>query len=237
MKRFYTSVSLFENGDTLNLTLDGKTLRTPQGQAFIIPSCLAQLIENEWTSATTLIEPSKMPATQIAMTAQDLYDSKATEWNSEILSYLNTDLLCYWTNNQPQISKKQEELFGSILRRLEDKVSKKIPIHFELTHHIAPHYLQDMIKDYINRLDKLYCTAFYLMTLETGSTLLTLAMFYNLVTVDEVYTSVFLDEIIKAEIYNEDFYGSAPDLEKKQIAVKNFLTVAQTMIQSLSMKP
>lgn len=235
MKRFYKFVTIDKSNNTPVLKLDQKTMRTPSGAEFIIPDELESLILNEWASVQDEIEPTKMIATQLAITCQDLYTQKNSDWYNEIISYLETDYLCYLSTTPPDFAQKQYAAFTSILNKIETAFNIKIPTSTNLD--AVKHNEQTLktIETIWVNLSPLYQTAFYLTVLETGSTLLTLALFKKLISSSDVYNTVFIDEIHKGEIYRDDIYGASPDVEKKQNAVEKFLNVVQTMIQYLSM--
>lgn len=233
MKRFYKNAAAEQDETGFYLVLDNKKLRTPNGHLLYIPETLRSPLITEWNGVKDVIKPSDMPFTQILMTAQDLYPEKKTIWHDEILSYLKTDLLCYWSNTPPAFVERQKTLFGKIKTKLEQKWNTAINISYDLHEIKQGAELTNNIESMLKSLSPILFTALYLTVIETGSTLLSAALFYKLIDTGDVYNTVFLDEIFKAEIYHEDIHGTAPDLELKQANMKQFINAAQIIFQSL----
>lgn len=234
MKRFYKLASLDKDEIGSFLTLDQKPMRTPKHNFLYVPSELQNPILEEWNSVEDIINPQQMPVSQIIITAQDLYNEKKIEWYQEILSYLETDLLLYWSHDPPEIFAKQSEIYGEILRILEVDLGSPFVTTTALTTATQDIRIIKTFKEFLDDLEPLHFTNFYLTTIETGSAILTLALAKNLIDCDKAFEAIFLEELYKADIYDEDKYGTAPDLELKQSTIKRTLNAAQIIFQSLS---
>ena len=94
------------------ITLDGKRLRTPAGQNFVVPSEeLAFAVAAEWDAQTEFITPAQMPLMTLACTAidQTAYDKETTIQN--ILKYLPNDTTSYLVDPDEDrvLARKQKE--------------------------------------------------------------------------------------------------------------------------------
>ena len=234
MKRFYKTASILKNEHGACLSLDSKLMRTPKQNPLLIPTQLDDIILKEWNDVTTTINPHLMPATQILITAQDLYNEKKDTWYNEILSYLETDLLFYRSEQPPEIYTKQVLLYNPIVSQLETELDCNFLTTTGLTPLIQNPQTSHKFEIYLQSLSPLAFTGFYLTTIETGSACLAAALSLNLITTEAAFNAIFLEEIHKAEIYLEDIHGLAPDLAQKQETLKNYLTAAQIIFQSLS---
>ena len=46
----------------------------------------------------------------------------------------------------------------------------------------------------------------------------------------DIFNAVFVEDLIRAEIYNEDLYGAAPDQEKKRKSLRLNLEAMEKLI-------
>ena len=96
MRRFYKEAAVSAEAEGFAVTLDGKTVRTPEGTKLVLPNqALAEAVASEWLAQVETIKPHTMPLTQLASTALDRMGPKRGPVVDHILSYADTDLLCY----------------------------------------------------------------------------------------------------------------------------------------------
>ena len=96
MKRFYKLVSTNKTAEGWAIHLDGKPVKTPIRTTLIAPNeALANELVREWAAQEETIDPETMPLTQILSTQIDRVRVQRAAMSTEILKFLNTDLLCY----------------------------------------------------------------------------------------------------------------------------------------------
>jgi ATP synthase F1 complex assembly factor 2 len=89
------------NASWFNVTLDGRTLRTPLGHPLTVPStALAMAIATEWDAQEPTIIPAQMPLTTMVCTAIDQISAQPQFYRDNILRYLKNDTTCYLTDPQ-----------------------------------------------------------------------------------------------------------------------------------------
>jgi len=89
------------NASWFNVTLDGRTLRTPLGHPLTVPStALAMAIATEWDAQEPTIIPAQMPLTTMVCTAIDQISAQPQFYRDNILRYLKNDTSCYLTDPQ-----------------------------------------------------------------------------------------------------------------------------------------
>jgi chaperone required for assembly of F1-ATPase len=217
MKRFYKSVSLTE--ETTNgygLLLDNKPVQTPARQLFYIKSKdIAAQIVKEWEEQTENILPLTMPISQMAMTLMDRVIPFREKLEEEILGYIDTDLICYRTDEPEQYKKVQEQKWNPFIQWFEKKFNLKLDLTYGLSPLTQSESIHLSIQKYRSSITDEEMMALYLTTLGTGSIILGLAFLSKDFTVEDILEAAFAEEKLKDEIYLSEFYGSAPDQERK----------------------
>ena len=233
MKKFYKSVTLTEKTDNgFGLLLDNKPVQTPARKTFFIHSLnIAKLIVKEWEGQTDKILPQTMPVSQMAMTLIDRVIPYREKLANEILGYIDTDLICYRTDEPIQYRRVQEEKWNPFV----DWFQRKFNLSLEVTSGLSPltqsNDIHHVIQKYISSVNNAYFMALYLATLGTGSIILALAFVHKDFTVDEILEASFAEEKLKDEIYLGDIYGSAPDQERKY---QNLKTELETLLHFMT---
>lgn len=89
----------------------GKPAKTPLGETLVLPGeKLAKAVAKEWEKQGKKINKDTMPLTQIACIAIDLARAKREALCDDILSYSDTDLVCYRAGGMPELLTLQQEL-------------------------------------------------------------------------------------------------------------------------------
>jgi chaperone required for assembly of F1-ATPase len=85
----------------------------------------------------------------------------------------------------------------------------------------------------VNALNDHQFAAFQLVVAITGSLVLALALLDGARDADQLFKAVHVEEDYKAALYNEDFYGRAPNQEKRENSVRTDLQAAQKFLNLL----
>lgn len=109
IKRFYKTVTVAPEGAGWSVKLDGRSPRSPRGQALVAPGqALAELIAAEWEEQGEFIRLNDMAATRMAHTVLDWIPGKRAEVRDECVRYLGSDLLCYLADGPQELIARQE---------------------------------------------------------------------------------------------------------------------------------
>lgn len=96
MKVFWSDVAIGETDKGLEVTLDGRPVRTPGRKPLILPNAaFARIVADEWRAQTDTVDPLSMPATRLANSAIEKVQPDAAAVADHVASYATTDLLCY----------------------------------------------------------------------------------------------------------------------------------------------
>ncbi|KAJ3184205.1 ATP synthase complex assembly protein atp12 [Geranomyces variabilis] len=101
MTRFWKAVSIERVGETFQINLDGKCMKTPDGHPIAVPAhqrTLAMLIAGEWEGQDKLLKSYSLPLTSIVVRALDSFSDPEIRAGviDNLLKYADTDSTCYF---------------------------------------------------------------------------------------------------------------------------------------------
>jgi len=231
MKRFYKMVSVAPGMGGFEIHLDGKPVRTPSREILASPSkALADEIMKEWMAQTDVINPETMPLTQILTTAMD-YDRAAIE--QEVLGYLNTDLLCYRTDDPEAVATLQADMWGRWTDWFAEESGVTLLTTTGLSALEQPQAAHDYVAKSIKGADMWAFTAIQMVTAISGSVVLALAFVRAAASPDDVFRAAQLEELYRNDLYNESFYGQAPHQEKTHAGMRRDLAALRVFLDSI----
>lgn len=235
MKRFYKRVSTKKEPEGWVIHLDEKPLRTPAKAALLAPTeKLAEAIVKEWKSQEDEISPETMPLTQILSTQIDQVTYQRKQMTQAILKYLNTDLLCYRAGGEPPgQAEKQAEAWDPWLSWFKEKFGEELGITDGLAAIPQPAEAHQKVHDYIENLDNAHFTILQMLVPTSGSLVLGLAFIEHAIQPEEIYKAARVEEHFKDEIYNAEFYGRDPLIQKKDAVMQRDLKAAKEFLKRL----
>ncbi len=235
MKRFYKLVSVRQEGQGYAICLDGKPVKIPSGQRLTAPNeALADAIMQEWAAQEEHIIPDDMPLTQILSTKIGRVAQEREAMTQAVMKYLDTDLLCYRTEDPPELAKMQRESWDPWLAWFGEKFGASLETTTALSAIKQSEKAHKQALHYIKSIDDNVFTVLQLVTSLSGSLVLALAFVWQVIGLEEIFDAAYVEENHKAQLYNEDLYGPDPAEEKKQRAVKRDLAAAAKFLEYLN---
>jgi chaperone required for assembly of F1-ATPase len=234
MKRFYKKVSIAKEGDGYAVQLDGKPIRTPSKSILIAGNeNLAELSKAEWDAQGDKINHNTMPVTQLLNTKQDRISGQRAALESEVLKYINTDLLCYRADAPEELVARQDKIWQPHL----EWFSKQYGLEFETTHGLGAlkqyQAIHVTIAGEIRALDDDRFTLVQMITPACGSIILALAFIKGAAGADDLLACAYLEEDYKFDLYNEKLHGGDPLTEKKKAILRRDLEAAAAYLRAL----
>ncbi|KAF0852274.1 mitochondrial Complex V (CV) ATP synthase F1 complex assembly factor 2 (ATPAF2/Atp12) [Andalucia godoyi] len=211
------------HGRNWTLLLDGKTFRTPKRTVFQVPSeSLALAIAGEWLIQGHAIEPSTMLLTTIGTSAIDLKREMPLKKDVDyLLSYLQTDTVCYRAPFPEALSSDQERTFAPIIGHMRDAYRVKL-----LTTHGLGH-LQHPEDGFKNMATVLSNMSFYERTaLEVAVTSarsfsIGMSLTDGFLNPDDAVRASRLEEIHQSEQWGADESGHGVDASDLEIQMRS----------------
>lgn len=230
MRRFYKFVSLGETPRGFSILLDSKPVKTQARHVLATPSRdLANAIMQEWLAQGDKILPATMPLMQILATKIDRVSVDRAAMTAEVMKYLNTDLICYRTDQHP-LAEPQKESWDPWVQWFVGKFGVGLETTTALKALKQQEKAHVVVLDYIEALDDDIFTILQIITPLSGSLVLALAFVEGAIGADKIFAVMRVEENWKAEIYNEKLHGQDPAQERKDSAIRGDLAAAEKFL-------
>lgn len=232
MKRFYTLVSSQKEPGGYAVLLDGRAVNTPLKRKLLCSTeALANALVQEWAAQKETIKLDTMPLTQLVSTQLDQVTHGRAKMSAEVLKYLNTDLLCYRTDQPPELAQKQAQSWDRWLEWFAGKFGAQLETTTTIQALSQPQAAHDGARGYVEALDDQRFTIAQLITPLSGSVVLAIAFTEGEISPEELFSAIRVEEQFRAGIYNEEKYGPDPAQEKKGAAIKVDLAAAARYLE------
>jgi chaperone required for assembly of F1-ATPase len=209
MKRFWNEVAVAPDGEEHRILLDGKPMHLPNGGVLLIgPRPLAEAVAEEWRVAGGAkggeMSFADTPLTRVAGTARERIATDPVTTADAIARYGENDLLCYWTDNPPELQARQEARWRPWLAWSERTYRAPLRVTTGLTP-IRQH--RDSIarlRDVVMGLNPYQLAGLGVAVPPLGSLVLGLALMEGALTATEAHELGALEELFQAEQWGED---------------------------------
>lgn len=235
MKRFYKIVSKVENPQGgYRVLLDDRPVKMPSGNVLGVPtSALADMIVQEWGAQDEAVVPDSMPITQILITVQDRIAQERAAMEQAVFKYLDTDLICYRTEQPEELARRQAGLWDPWIDWFEKRSGARLETTTGLAALSQEQKAHDFARHIIKKMDDYRFGICQLAVSLSGSLVLGLAFTEGALDKDLLLKTVRIEEDYKTALYNEDVHGLAPLEEKKREALIRDLDAAQRFLRAL----
>ncbi|MEI7670121.1 MAG: ATP12 family protein [Pseudomonadota bacterium] len=195
-----------------------KIAKTPLGREIILP--------NAALTAAILAENDKIkPLTSIASIAIDIAREKREELINDILSYIDTDMICYRSDSNYELLNRQETLLNPIVNWAEEKFATKI----KLTRGIMPvaqsKEVHLVIRNIIENYNEWQLAAFVTLAKPFCSLILALCVMENKISAEKAFSLSQIEENFSSEKWGEDIERTKTinNLRLEVLAAERFL--------------
>lgn len=235
MKRFYKEAVYCDDAGAYLIKLDDRTINTPANNVLISHSeALAKEICAEWNAQDENVVPDSMPITQYCYTALDYIPKHKAEIITTVLNFLDTDLVCYRTDDPADLVAKQSEAWDLFIDWFEGKFNHKLETTTGLAALSHPQNVHDNVAVHVNGLDNEHLTILQSLTAACGSLVMALCFVDGQASVEQMFNAAFVEELHQGSIYDEDRYGVDPTQEKQRAKLKSDLEAARRYLDSLA---
>jgi chaperone required for assembly of F1-ATPase len=147
------------------------------------------------------------------------------------LAYINTDLLCYRASKPEELVLRQKNAWDPWVDWFEKKCEATLEITSDLKALVQLPVIHDSVRRDVDTMTMPQFTVFQSVSPMTGSVILALAFVAGSAEPQDLFNAMFVEELHKAEIYNEEKYGAAPDQEVRYISAKRDLKAARIFLE------
>lgn len=230
MKKFYKQVSVQKAEGGFAVTLDGRTIKSPDKNELSVPrQAVAEAIAAEWQAQEDEIDPGTMPLTRLVNTALDRVATRRGDVIRELVGYGNTDLVCYRADEPAALKAEQAANWDPYLAWLKENHK----VSLETTIGIMPIKQSDDalqgLTALVDALDDLQLTAFHAFVAGFGSIVLALALTGGFRPFEDCWQASQLDEA-----HQEREWGTDYEVEDKRARLKAEMQASLDLWQLLA---
>jgi chaperone required for assembly of F1-ATPase len=205
MKRFYTDIATAPVEGGHAVLLDGKPIRTPQGQPLHLPhAALADAIAEEWRAQGDDIKPLTMPLMQLAATAIDHIPKQRDAIIQRLLAFTDTDLLCLRDDAVMDLRARQDKHWQPPLDWLKKTHEITLNIGEGLKVPAQPAEARMGFEKIITGLDDWSLVGVSEAASLSGSLVLALGLYENAITPQKAFEAAELEGLHQASRWGED---------------------------------
>ncbi len=212
MKKFYQTVAVAAESDSYTVTLDGRTIKTPDKNTLNVPtSKLAQAVADEWQKQGDEVDPSGMPMTRLVNTAIDRVVPRRDVIIDELVAYAHTDVLCYRADEPDDLVKAQTDAWDPYLSWLKSEMGVELMVTSGILPISQPESITERLAGEIDRLDGFALTAFHAFVSGLGSVVLALAAAKGFRDFEQCWQDSILEQT-----HQESLWGLDLEVEEKR---------------------
>ncbi|NIZ14811.1 ATP12 family chaperone protein [Phaeobacter sp. HF9A] len=216
-KRFWTDVTVEEEGDGFAVALDGRRVKTPVKAPLLVPTrALAEAIAREWEAQEGVIDPLSMPHTRTANAALDKVTHQFAEVADMLAGYGDSDLLCYRAESPEELAARQAARWDEALDWAAEALDARLTPRIGVMHQPQPAEALQLLRAKVHEQSAFQLAAFHDLVGLTGSLILGFAATRNWRPLDDIWELAHLDERWQEELWGPDDEAQAMEATKKK---------------------
>ncbi len=207
MKKSYSEVSInkVNRGMEFTVTLDEISLKTPNKRLVALPSHgVAEAIASEWRRQEEFINVQEMPMTQISITAVDIVATDIEAYRDKILSYAETDLICYRAQRPLSLVNLQNSFWQPLVDWASEVLESQLVVTSGVIPVKQPVEAIKALSSYLAERDLFELAALGLATMASGSLIVALALSRGFINADEAFKVCSVDETWQMKEWGTD---------------------------------
>ncbi|SES41801.1 Chaperone required for the assembly of the F1-ATPase [Tranquillimonas rosea] len=232
VKRFWTKAEPAPTDDGYAVHLDGRPVRTPAKVPLTLPNhAAAQAVADEWDAQEEVLSPANMPATRWANAAIDKVAHQQDEVAEMLVSYGETDLLCYRAAQPKELVARQAEAWDPWLDWAGERFGARLIAAEGVMPQAQKPGAVDTLGAPVRDMTAFELAAFHDLVSLTGSLVLGLAAADGAAEPDRLWTLSRLDELWQAEQWGVDAEAEEAAAKKQHAfvaAARHFALVRET---------
>ena len=201
MKKFWKTVKVKKKScNTYEILLDENVLKTPMKKRLtILNSKIAQEIKKEWNQDTSVLDTDAMIFYGIISTSIDKIINNRMSYINDILSFIDTDLICYRAEEPNDLVQWQNKNWDPILLKVEKYINNKVDIFKGIMPSKQKKEIKFKITTFLTKFSDLEIIVLHRITNITRSVFLSLCILNNDVIKEKAFELSHLDELWQAE--------------------------------------
>jgi len=201
------TITVHEEPDAVLVHLDGKPLRTPEGQDLRLPNrALAEAVANELRADPLNVRrnPMAMPFLRLAATAIDRVRPAREATVEHLASYGATELLCYRAEHPAPLVARQHAVWQPLLDWAAARYGAHLAVVTGIMPQPQPSEALAALHNAVATYDDLSLTGLAMAVQTSGSLIVGLALAEARINAEEAFVIAELDESYEIEQWGED---------------------------------
>lgn len=230
-KRVYDKVAVIESDEAFGVSLDGRSLHTPKRTKLETPSrALADAIAVEWDEQGEFINPETMLLTKLLNTQLDRIAPDRSTIVSGLLSYFDSDLLCYRAERPETLVARQHAVWQPVLDWLSQTHGIELSVRSGLMPLSQSAEAREKAETVLSGYSNTGLTGVQGVAGLTSSLSLGIALVGKKLSGAEAAAAASLDESWQMEKWGDDdeALDRIADLASEILAVERFLNLSET---------
>ena len=200
MKKFWKTVKVKKSCDSYEILLDENVLKTPMKKKLtIFNSKIAEEIHKEWNQDTNVLDTDAMIFYGIISTSIDKIINNRISYINDILSFIDTDLICYRAEEPNDLVQWQSKNWDPILLKIEKYINNKVDVFKGIMPSKQKKGIKLKIIKFLTKFSDLEIIVLHRITNITGSVFLSLCILNNDLIKEKAFELSYLDELWQAE--------------------------------------
>lgn len=206
MKRFYKEAAVGKTGGGWRVLLDGRPIRTAGGRPQVVPAKpLAEVLAGEWSAQGEEIDPSSFPLRDLADFAIDAVAADRAEVIRSLLSYAETDTLCYRADPEDALYRRQLEVWEPLLTAAEARWALRFTRVSGIVHKPQPPETMARLAQVLESENDFSLAALRMLTSLAASLTVGLSAIQPGADADSLWSAANLEEDWQVELWGEDW--------------------------------
>ena len=217
MKRFYKTVEVQPAGGGYAVALDGRPVKTQSGRPQVVPrESTAELLAAEWAGQGETIDPASFRHRDMADYAIDVIAQDRTRAIEKLLSYGETDTLCYRADPDEALYARQMAEWEPVLSALEERLGINMTRVSGVMHQPQSESALARLRDELQSLDDFALTALETMASLAASLTAGLSALEDDADAGAIWDAAQLEERWQIEQWGEDAEAAKRTAERRE---------------------
>lgn len=204
-KRFWKTATTVADGESFTIELDGRRVKTPAKAALVLPTrAMADAVAGEWAAQDEHIDPLSMPVTRSANAAIDKVSHQHAEVADMLVSYGDSDLLCYRADGPAELVARQSEHWDPALDWAQETFGVRLQPRVGVMHQPQDSAVLQKLAEPVHGMTAFELAAFHDLVSLSGSLILGFAAARGWREADDIWQLSRLDETWQQEQWGAD---------------------------------
>ena len=205
IKKFYSNVSVKQEGPGFTVCLDGKSLKTPAKALVLVPGReLAEALAAEWRGQGDEIDLDTLEISRIVHTALDHVGQHREKIVAELTRFGQSDMICYRAEEPEALVQRQAEKWQPLLDWARDTLKAPLETGTGIQPVIQPPASLEALRHHIARHDDISLAALHQAVSLCGSLVIGLALSCGHLSEQAAWSAAQVDEDWQTEKWGHD---------------------------------